>query len=198
MEKLSSKFNLYDHIGYFLVGNIGLLVGAFNFHILNNASLILPLTTENLIIWILTSYFLGHVFQAIANIFIKEDKTSFSDSEKEILEKAKSVFKLKRQSDNEIYLICYMLASAKDITGQVQSFNAYYSMYRGWFIIFFLESVFLLFISISFANQIWYFASLATSIVFTILFFLRSKRFYQYSRSKTLQTFLLLRTIIKD
>jgi len=190
-NKIFSKFNIYDQIGYLLVGGIGLLVIIFNFVLLDKSSIIPVLNTSTFIAWFIVSYFLGHVLQAIANIIIKENKTEFSDSEQEILNKAKDYFKLEKQSLNELYLHCYMLASAKDVTGQVQSFNAYYSLYRGWYVVFLLESIFLLWF-VLFNWFSWHIVSLVLSVLLAVLFFRRLGRFYSYSRAKTLQTFSLL------
>ncbi|MBM4401645.1 MAG: hypothetical protein FJ044_00155 [Candidatus Cloacimonetes bacterium] len=191
-NKIFSKFNIYDQIGYLLVGSIALLVVIFNLFLLGKQSFIPDFTTQNFLAWFIIAYFLGHIMQAIANIFIKENKTDFSDSEKEILEKAKRHFETDKQSLSEIYLLCYMFSFAKDITGQVQSFNAYYSLYRGWFIVFGLNSLFAL--SQFFSN---WFSLLHTSVfVFSVLlawlFYKRSKRFYSYLRGKILQTFMII------
>lgn len=186
------KFNLYDQFGYLFVGGIGLLVIVFNFYLLNATNLIPVFTTQNFLSWLVVTYFLGHIVQAIANTFIKESKTDFSDSEKEILEKAKKYFEVEKQSWNKVYLLCYMLSSAKDITGQVQSFNAYYSLYRGWFVVFSLNSAFVLIFNIINWFSVSYFSLLILSLLFAWLCFKRSKRFYAYSRAKTLQTFIIL------
>lgn len=190
-DKIFSKFNIYDQIGYLMVGGIGLLVVIVDFRFLNISSLLPQFNTQTFIAWFLFAYFLGHILQAISNFLVIENKSEFSASEEEILIKAKEYFGLEKQSSEELYKYCYMLSSAKDITGQVQSFNAYYSLYRGWFIIFTFESVFLLVFVI--ANWFsWHFISLVLSILLAILFFIRLKRFYNYSRAKTLQTFILL------
>ncbi|MFA6528364.1 MAG: hypothetical protein WCT46_02380 [Candidatus Gracilibacteria bacterium] len=191
-DKLFSKFNIYDQIGYFLVGSIAILVGLLNYQIFDFGEKIIDFSTETFILWIIVAYFFGHVIHSIANVLIKENKVVFSDSEKEILDKARIFFGVTKQSDNEVYLLCYMLSSAKDITGQVQSFNAYYSLYRGWFVIFLLEMEFLAFsifaFGLNFERSIYFGA--VSLLVF--LMSNRAQRFYNYSRSKTLQTFTLL------
>lgn len=193
-NKIFSRFNLYDQIGYLLVGGIALLVVISDFYLLGNKVVIpqIKINVSNFIIWVLIAYFVGHIFQAVANIFIQEKRIDFSESEKEILNQVKNYFKIEKQSFNELYSVCYMFSLAKDITGQVQSFNAYYSLYRGWFMIFVFQSVFLLFfMTINWFN-LWYLILFITSILIMILFFKRMKRFYQYARSKTLQTFFIL------
>lgn len=187
-----SKFNLYDHIGYLLVGSVGLMIIFFDFNLLNVNYPIPSLDLENSLVWIIAAYLFGHILQAVANMFIKENKTDFSESEKEILEKANKYFEVNKQSAGETYSLCYMLSSAKDITGQVQSFNAYYSLYRGWMIIFILESIFLVFINIMKWFSFGYLVLLFLTLFISWLFYKRSKRFYAYSRGKTLQTFIIL------
>lgn len=178
-------------MGYLMVGAISLLVVVCDLYLLAKLIFIPAFKVQNFIMWFIIAYFLGHIVQAVANIFVRENKLAFSKSEKEILNRAKEYFKLEKQSLDEIYALCYMLSSAKDITGQVQSFNAYYGLYRGWFVIFALESAFLLIYVV--ANWFsWHLISLLLSVLLTVLFFRRSKRFYRYSRSKTLQTFILL------
>jgi len=191
-DKFFPKFNLYDQIGYLLVGSIALIVFIFDLYLLDKRFMFPKLTTSNFIVWLIIAYFLGHIFQAIANVFIKEDKNNFSDSEKEILNRAKEYFKAEKQSLHELYSLCYMISSAKDITGQIQSFNAYYSLYRGWSIIFTLESSFLLILMVMNWFNIKNFILFILSLMITILFIRRMRRFYNYSRSKTLQTFLIL------
>lgn len=186
-----SKFNIYDQIGYLMVGSVGLLVLAFSFYLFGVTYMMPSFDLNNSLLWFIIAYLFGHVLQAIANIFIKENKVSFSDSEKEILERAKAYFNVVKQSWGEVYSLCYMSSSAKDITGQVQSFNAYYSLYRGWMMVFGLNSVSMLILNINHWFSLGYFSFFVLSIILTWLFYNRSKRFYSYSRAKTLQTFLI-------
>ena len=73
MNNLGLKFNIYDQIGYLLVGAIGLLVIYFN-SILLDISYSPKFNLSTIIIWTIIAYFLGHLVQAIANIFVKEKK----------------------------------------------------------------------------------------------------------------------------
>lgn len=191
-NKILSKFNIYDQIGYLLVGSIALLVVIFNLFLFRKGGFIPDFTTQNFLAWFIVAYFLGHTMQAIANVFVKENKTDFSDSEKKILEKAKEYFKTDKQSLSEIYLLCYMLSFAKDITGQIQSFNAYYSLYRGWFMVFALNSLFAIFQVFLNWFSFLYVLIFAFSVLLAWLFYKRSKRFYFYLRGKTLQTFIII------
>jgi len=192
-KDLFSKFSIYDHLGYLFVGALGLLVAAADLLLLDRLSNIPDLTAASFVPYLVVAYFCGHVIHALANVVIKEKKSNFTEGEKEILEEARRHFKLEKQSWSDIYLLCYMLSSAKDVTGQVQSFNAYYSLYRGWFVIFLLQSLFLLLQNILNWPNIRYVSLLFFSMVLAMLLFARMKRFYRYSRSKTLQTFILLR-----
>lgn len=194
-DKIWSKLNLYDQVGYLMVGGTALLTGAFNFYLLEKASLLPAFNLQYFIIWFLFAYFAGHVVQAIANVVIKENKTEFTESEKEILTNAQKYFGLEKQSLNEVYLLCYLTASAKDIAGQVQSFNAYYSLYRGWLAIFVMESVFLFILVIAKWFDLWLCISLVVSLLLAVLFLRRSRRFYAYSRAKSLQTFVLVQKL---
>jgi hypothetical protein len=176
------------------VGSIALFVMAVDFFLFDKISLLPSFSISNFIVWFIVAYFLGHIIQAIANIIVKENKSDFSESEKEILEQAKSYFNIKEYTLNELYSLCYMLSSVKDVTGQVQSFNTYYSLYRGWFVIFIFESLFLLIVLIINWFTYKYLLILVVSIFLSILFFRRLKKFYKYSRSKTLQTFILIKS----
>ena len=194
-NKIFSRFNIYDQFGYLFVGGIGLLVIAFDLFLLGKADSALAtsiFSSKNFLALLALAYFLGHVVQAIANIFISENKADFSDSEKKILGEAGEYFEADKQSLGEIYLLCYMFSLAKDVTGHVQTFHALHGLYRGWSVVFGLNSVFMLYPVacnwFSFLNV----SILAASIILTWLIHKRSRRFYLYSRQKTLQTFTIV------
>jgi len=191
-QQIFSKFNVYDQIGYLMVGSIGLLVIYLDTILLNYKFPKFDLKTA--IIWFIVAYFLGHIIQAIANVIIREKKEDFNKQEKRILDIAEEFFGIKDLSDGEIWNLCYMTALAKDITGQITSFNAYYSLYRGWLMVFTIETVFLIVYVILFFSLptiIW----LIVSFLLVVLFYRRSKRFYNYLRAKVLQTFLIIKTL---
>ncbi len=201
-SKIFTKFNVYDQIGYLMVGGIALITISLN-AVLFFKFILPPFSVDTFLVWLIVAYFLGHFLQGVTNIInkvpilcflVKENKTDFSDDDNEILNKAKTFFGLKGQDNNKLWNLCYMLSCAKDVTGQIQSFNAYYSMSRGWFVIFLLESLFLLYIFISTRNlQVLYFLGL--SILFVCVFYMRSKRFWQYVRNKVLQTFMVVQAL---
>jgi hypothetical protein len=183
MNQAFSKLNLYDQIGYLLVGSIALLVIYFDFFILNISFSSFNLTT--LPLWIVVGYFLGHIIQAIANVFIREEKENFSNREKELLNTARSYFNLEKFSDSEIWNLCYMLTSAKDITGQVKSFAP--TIAHRLFIVLAMESLFIIYTIFSFSCQ-------NSSINFEpsnngfVLW--ETKKVFNYLQSKVLQTLL--------
>ncbi|OGE75244.1 MAG: hypothetical protein A3K07_00255 [Candidatus Doudnabacteria bacterium RIFCSPHIGHO2_01_43_10] len=201
-QKIFSKFNVYDQIGYLMVGAITAAVLIFNTSYFYNID-IPPFSLDSFLLWFIIAYFFGHLIQGVANVIngipllsylIREDKTDFNDNEKEILEQAKSYFGLDKQDNNKLWGLCYMLASGKDITGQVQAFNAYYSLYRGWFVVFFLESLFLFgHLTSSFNHPKLYL--LLLSIFLAIIFYRRAKRFWKYTRDKVLETFVVVKTL---
>lgn len=191
-KQIFSKFNVYDQIGYLTVGSIGLLVMYLDTVLLNYKFPKFDLRIS--IIWFIAAYFLGHIIQSVANVIIREKKEDFNKQEKRILDIAEEIFGIKELSDGEIWNLCYMTTLAKDVTGQISSFNAYYSLYRGWLIIFIIESVFLLIYLILFFSLTGI-ACLVVSFLLVVLFYRRSKRFYRYLRVKVLQTFLIIKTL---
>lgn len=185
-NRVFSRFNIYDQFGYLLVGGIALLCIAFDLFLLEELDSALAtsvFSNKNFLVLLPLAYFMGHIVQAIANIIIRENKTDFSDSEKKTLEEAKKYFEAENQSMQEIYLLCYMFSFAKDTTGQVQAFNAYYGLYRGWGIVFGLNSLFMLYLVIYRFSPLSILI-LVISISSTWLIHKRSKRFYLYSRQK--------------
>lgn len=192
-NKIFSKLNLYDQIGYVLVGAIALLLATLDVWLLKSSTP--KLNGSNLIIWFIIAYFTGHIVQAIANIFIKEEKENFSESDRRILNEARKFFDLKKEPDSTIYSLCYMLTLAKDLTGHVQLFNAYYSLYRGWFITIMLQLIFLVYYFGASFYDLKALFLIISFILVAILFRRRSIRFYRYSREKTLQTFLIIKRL---
>jgi len=201
-NKIFSKFNLYDQIGYLMVGAVVLLLLVFNASYFFQATTP-PFNLDTFLVWFIVAYFLGHLIQGIANLInsikllrflLPEDKENFDDKQKEVLGQAKEYFELQKQDESRLWNFCYMFASAKDITGQVQAFNSYYSLYRGWLIVFILEALFLLYLLIS--NYDWKTLLLfITSVFLAIIFYRRSKRFWNYTRNKVLETFIVVKKL---
>lgn len=201
-NKIFSKFNLYDQIGYLMVGAIVLLLFVFNATYFFQAT-IPPFNLDTFLAWFVVAYFLGHLIQGIANFInsikllrflILEDKENFDDKQKEVLGQAKEHFGLQKQDENRLWNFCYMFASAKDITGQVQAFNSYYSLYRGWLVAFILESLFLLYF-LTLAYNWKTLLLFLTSVFLAIIFYRRSRRFWNYTRNKVLETFVVVKKL---
>lgn len=198
-QNFFSKLNLYDHIGYIMVGAVALLVLAFDACYFFKVN-ILPFNLNTFLVWFIVTYFSGHIVQGIANFLnslkllrflVPEEKNYFDDFQKEILEQVKEYFGLKDQDETRVWSICYMYTVAKDLTGQVQAFNSYYSLYRGWFVIFLFESFFLLFSVIITYN--WETLLLfLISVFITIILYKRSRRFWNYIRGKVIDTFIII------
>lgn len=206
-NKIFSKFNIYDQIGYLMVGAIALIIFAFDAVYFFKASV--PLFNLNtFLIWFVIAYFLGHLIQGIANLIgdieirkkkplqflIPEEKRHFDEAQREILQQARNYFKLQNTNESKLWNLCYMFATAKDITKQVQSFNSYYSLYRGWLVIFVLESLFLLYFLIVKHNWQMLFWFLG-SIFLAFIFYRRSRRFWEYTKDKVLETFIIVKNL---
>ena len=190
-NRFFSRFDVYDQFGYLFVGGIALFVIAVDLFLLEKLRYVEAVSNQSFLVWLAVAYFLGHVVQAVANIFIRGNKTDFSDSEKEILEEAGKYFGEEEKSPQEIYLLCYMVSLAKDATGHVKAFNAYYGLYRGWTVVFALNSLFMLYAVFRDWPSPMRISILMGSVLVTVLLYRRLKRFYYYSRQKTLQTFII-------
>jgi len=201
-QKIFSKFNVYDQVGYLMVGAVTLLLLVFNAIYFFQAT-IPTFSLDTFLIWFIVAYFAGHLVQGIANLIneikflrflVPENKEDFDEKQKEILQQAKEYFGLQKQDDSRSWNLCYMFATAKDITGQVQAFNSYYSLYRGWLVAFILEFLFLLYFLI-FAYSINVLLLFLLSILLAIIFYRRSKRFWRYTRNKVLETFVVVKKL---
>ena len=90
MNDLTSKFNLYDHFGYIMVG----LYQIFLFFLLlcllkllNFVNILEFVKIESSIIILIISYFLGHIIQAVSNLFEGLLSKNFSKGEDDKKEK---------------------------------------------------------------------------------------------------------------
>ena len=191
-NRFFSRFDVYDQFGYLFVGGIALLVIGVDLFLLDKLRYVEAVSTQSFLVWLIAAYFLGHVVQAVANIFIRGNKTDFSDSEKETLEEARKYFEEEEKKPlEEMYSLCYMVSLARDATGHVKAFHARYGLYRGWTVVFALNSLFMLYaVSLNWSSPLRI-SILAISVLVTVLFYRRMKRFYYYSRRKTLQTFII-------
>lgn len=197
MERtLFSKLSLYDQIGYFFVGSVLILLIALDLFLLNSFEILPDINSSNIIVYLIVAYFMGHIIQSLANIFIKEKKSSFDSFELKILNDAKTFFKVKslNPTQTDIFQLCYIFALGKDKTAHLVQFNALYSFYRGVFLIFSLETLFLIvLVSLNWFSII-YFCILLLSILISILMFFRLKRFALYFKKKVFYIYLLNKT----
>lgn len=149
---------------------------------------------------IVIAYFLGHIIQAIANVItatpglkkiLQEEKGNYSSEDKRILDGARARFHREQATDAEAFRLCMIFANAHDIADQVKSFNAYYSLCRGWFVVFFLQSLFLIGTFIASATSIKLLLLLLSTAI-ALLTRRRAKRFWNYFRQKVLETFVVV------
>lgn len=198
MSDFINKISLYDQLSFIVVGGI---FYAFLGYDLSYFGLELEKLLDSVLEIGVAIYFLGHVAQAIANVFIKERKEAFTTSQHEILDKVKQHFSIPNYNYPEAFKICYLWAVGEDKTGHIVEMNAKYGLYRGWFVILFLQSIFYagiliyeLFVfqyhNVGQFNKA-YFIGMLFTIPLTILMLNRSKRFFRLVGEKTFQTFLI-------
>lgn len=204
-QKIFSKFNFYDQIGYLMVGSIAIFILVFDIEFFYGFKFI-DLNINNFIIWFVIVYFFGHLIQALTNIInklpllnflIKENKEDFNDNQKKILKDAKRFFKSKSKENKIIWNVCYLYSLSKDVTGQIQAFNAYYSMYRGWLTVFLLESAFLVYVLFKEFNT-RNLSLFLIGVLIMFIFYIRSKRFWAYLTDKVLQTYVIVKIKIQN
>ena len=186
-NKIFSKFNLYDQFAYLLVGSVGLGYIAVFVGLADYSFKIPALEISNSILWLISAYYYGHIIQAIANIIIREDKSNFSDSEKEVLDDAKVFFESKNTDYNFLFQLCYQKVLKGDNSLSILTFVANYGLYRGWFVVNILQTLLFLFLLVS----SWFsFKILIVLLLFSLLSFLfykRKNRFFTYLRTKVIQ-----------
>lgn len=200
-QKIFSKLNIYDQMGYLMVGAIFLFVIVFNTTYIYQ-SRVPAFNLNTFLAWFITAFFLGHLVQGIANLIsdipllrllIRESKNGFNEQQKDILQQVESYFGLEKQNENKLWNICNTFVTAKDITGQIQAFNAYYSLYRGWLVVFLMQSAFLLYHLFSAYKSI-VLLSFIVSVFLSFIFYRRSKRFWKYMTNKVIETFIVIKT----
>ena len=195
------KLNLYDQFGYLMVGAVFLLLLIFDTVYFFQVN-IPPFYLDTFLAWFVVTYFTGHLIQGTANIItkapflhslVKEDKSDFTDDEKIVLNQVGDYLSVKEADDSKLWRLCLTLTTAKDVTGQVGLFNAYYSLYRGWFVILLLQSMFLAYhiLFLGYSTTVLLFFLLSVFLAFVVC--KRSKRFWQYLRSKALETFIVVK-----
>ena len=204
-NKIFSNFNLYDQLGYILVGFYQFVLFCGFYTSIQKKSIIefiQLMSFENIFGVLLLSYFVGHIIQAIANVLIKEKKDEKNDSFSYIFEKAKKYFNLEDNvSPRYVFQYCYLYALSNDFSGHVKLFNGMYSLYRGLFCVSIINMSFhtiTLMIQLIFKYSITSLSIIGTLTIIMLLFFFswlfynRKGRFYKYMSEKTLITFDIL------
>ena len=199
--KIIPKTSLFDQISFLMVGAIATALIACDLYYY--FSIPLPeITIGSAVLWIALAYFAGHFTQVTSNFlaqipFLKllrwETRLSYMEYEHEILDEMRSYIDVKDKHNERpdfIWNLCYMLAATKDPTGQIEAFAGYYNLYRGWFISFFLEALFLLYMFIAAPSRPTAIA-LVVSLVMAFMFYKRAHRFWQYVRDKVFGVVML-------
>ncbi len=215
------KFNLYDNLGYILVGLYQIIFCYLLLLFVKNQPIDLTLFTSTGASFsiLLLSYFVGHLIQALSNFvddvliakivkkFFKkarneEDRKLTKNNDLEFITKqARKFFDLPENlNEKYVFQYCYLFALSYDFSGHISLFNSMYSLYRG----FFVSSLLTLFAYVTilikalFSNDM----SLKSNAPFYLLFFLlslftwlfyaRKERFFKYMNDKTLITYDIL------
>lgn len=199
--KLIPKTSLFDQISFLMVGAIATALVAFDLN--HYFSIRFPeITFGSTVVWVVASYFAGHFTQVTSNFLAKipllgllhwEARLTYMEYEREILEEMKSYIEVKDKHNERpdfIWNLCYMLAATKDPTGQIEAFAGYYNLYRGWFISFFLEALFLLSMFAIIPSRTTALLLIA-SFVISFMFYRRAHRFWQYVRDKVFGVVML-------
>lgn len=192
MNDFLNKISLYDQLGYIAVG--GMFYG-FVWFDFSYFGIKLDAISSNTFLIAVLVYFLGHMAQAISNQFIKENKTIYSEGQKKVLVDIKKFFNIFESSDAEAWNTCYLWAIGHDKTGHINIFNANYGLYRGWAVVLGIQTL-IFFALIVYDATCCMFAhsnlvGLILCLLFGLLTFKRSKRFYKYLGDKVFQTFII-------
>ncbi len=210
MNELQQKFNLYDHLGYILTGLYQIFV-LWVFYVLltggNFVGISEFLKIEFSIALILSAYLVGHLVQAISNIFDSWERKKKEENDKDlnfVMDKAREFFSLPKElSGKKVWQYCYLYALSNDFSGHVALFNSMYSLYRGFWVASYVggicSGVVLLVQCVnSVINKFsvypdWkLFVFTCVTFGLGILFNRRKKRFFKYMGEKTLITFDIL------
>lgn len=196
------KTSLFDQISFLMVGAIAMTL------IIGNAwyffTLPLPVIDfGSVLAWLILSYFMGHLIQVASNVLRDipmiplldwESNVAFLPYEQELLKEAEEYFKTPahKERPDHLWNLCYILGMTKDSASQVETFSAYYNLYRGWFMAFFIETLFLLYFLITAYTHGTLWMTLFSAIT-ALLFYRRAHRFWQYLRDKVFGIFTIVR-----
>jgi hypothetical protein len=138
MEQTTKHFNLYDHLAFIMVGLYQLIILGVIYLMLSGESMSQLLALFDLkysLILVLFSYMLGHIVQAVSNIFDKWERKAKEEQKNElgfVMKKARTFFDLpKEMSDKQVWQYCYLYALSNDFSGHILLFNSLHSLYRG-------------------------------------------------------------------
>lgn len=210
MNEFNQKFNLYDHLAYILVGFYQICV-LWIFYVLishgNFDNFYSFLKLEFTVTLILSAYLVGHLVQAVSNIFEKWERKKKEENKKEldfVVKKAREFFNLPDSlSEKVVWQYCYLYALSNDFSGHIELFNSIHSLYRGFWIassIGFVCSTFVwlpqfviyLISKFTIAPDWILLLFVLVSFMLNILFNRRKKRFFDYMGEKILITFDIL------
>lgn len=164
------------------------------------------MTIASAAVWIAIAYFVGHLLQMMTNVIRDiriipmlnwETHQKFMSHETQLLDHARTIFKAEHLQIEQLWNLCYMFAASKDTTNQVEAFSAYYNLYRGWFMAFFMQTAIFLFaftLTLESEGLDLSFVSLAI----TLLLYRRTKLFFQYLRDKVFGIFTIATTVQPD
>lgn len=201
MNKIISKFNVYDQMGYILVGLYQIIFSYSLFLFFQGkdfSNVAGFFDIKNSILVIFSSYFIGHVIQAVTNILVKEKKNEKNNDLDYIFENAREFFVLpKKIKTKDIFQYCYLVSLSNDFSGHVSLFNSMYSLYRGLFVssaihFFSYLTVAVLALIFGYVLPIWIYLVILFSLIVTLLFYNRKERFFKYFGEKVLISFDIL------
>jgi hypothetical protein len=129
----TAKLALYEFFGYLLPGVITLISIIIIFCILNNGQICIPGSLIFYAMFILISYFLGHVNQSIGNLIPKKWQNSIFLQHNDEIEKAKRVSKMNKSLSNEILIPKLLSITSTDILSKnyIETYIEKEAFYRG-------------------------------------------------------------------
>jgi membrane protein implicated in regulation of membrane protease activity len=210
MDEIKPKINIYDQLAYIMVGMYQIAVAGLLYFLIYGGDVsdaFAVLKIEFTVALILCAYLVGHLVQAVSNIFEKWEKKKKDEKQKDlsfVTDKAREFFQLPEGlSEKYVWQYCYLYALSNDFSGHVALFNSLHSLYRGFWV---ASNIGLIVSSVMFVTQLavaifykftiwpeWKFG------IFAIVFFLlsrlfrkRRERFFTYMSEKTLITYDIL------
>lgn len=202
MQQTISKFNLYEHLAYILVGLFQIILGYSFFLIYKEQDikdLLIIFELKYSIAIILFSYFIGHFIQALSNIFSKKEhkKKEQNSSYSFVKNKAIKFFDIpETEGERNVFQYCYfyVLLHSDCLGKELLLFNSLYGLYRGFYFSSLFSCIvcgFFLFVKLAVFfccqhifnyNLILYFI---ITIVLLLVFKRRAERFFDYLGKKT-------------